>query len=60
MSYPIDTVSWRSPNYNSRGGEPIGSIVVHSCEGAHMSSIGARVARMQLLTAVVQWLCAFF
>ena len=34
MTYTINTTTWRSPNYNSRGGEPIGSIVVHSCEGS--------------------------
>jgi hypothetical protein len=34
MSYPIDTTTWRSPNYNSRSSTPITAIVVHSCEGS--------------------------
>ena len=33
MSYPIDTTTWRSPNYSRRAKAPT-AIVVHSCEGA--------------------------
>lgn len=33
MSFSIDHTTWRSPNYGSRHGAPIKSIVVHSCEG---------------------------
>jgi hypothetical protein len=32
MPYPINTTTWRSPNYSTRNGA-IGSIVIHSCEG---------------------------
>lgn len=32
MSYQIDTVTWRSPNYSERT-QPIESLVIHSCEG---------------------------
>lgn len=33
MSYPIDTTTWRSPNYGSRYDARISAVVVHSCEG---------------------------
>lgn len=33
MTYTIDTITWRSPNYTIRTGKPE-SIVCHSCEGA--------------------------
>jgi N-acetyl-anhydromuramyl-L-alanine amidase AmpD len=33
MSYAIDSTTWRSPNYGSRNGVPITTLVIHSCEG---------------------------